>query len=518
MSRAPAARYPDGGAVARAVADWLDGARRRERALEVVARAEALAPQVAGWRAQAAALRARAEAGAAERRPWDPVEARAAIWADEDSAEALERRADLRELERIQLLQAAFTHQPALPEAHAALAAHYRARFADAEARRDARAARRFEKLLRAHDRGEHADWLAGDGALSLGTDPPGAACRLFRFATRQRRLVPVLERDLGRSPVASVALPRGSYLVEIQRPGGAGHVRYPVHLERCQRWEGAVWLPPRGALDAGSVYVPAGWFVCGGDPEGYNALERQRVWVDGFAIRRFQVTNTEYLEFLNELLREGREEDALAWAPRERPTTAGEPGTLLYGRGRRGRFEIVPDADGDVWGHDWPVVHVGWAGAAAYARWLSEETGQPWRLPTEYEWEKASRGVDGRFYPWGDHFEATWCCMQDSTPGRPLPVGVDTYPVDESVYGARGMAGNVRDWCADPWDDRGPPRVEGRAQPAAQAEPDPRYAVRGGGWSGNEHVARCARRVGYALSIRFASVGFRLARDLGPR
>ena len=69
------------------------------------------------------------------------------------------------------------------------------------------------------------------------------------------------------------------------------------------------------------------------------------------------------------------------------------------------GFFELVADAEDDLWQLDWPVMMVDWFGASAYANWYAKKTGRPWRLPSEFEWEKAARGVDGRFYPWGDKF-----------------------------------------------------------------------------------------------------------------
>ena len=73
----------------------------------------------------------------------------------------------------------------------------------------------------------------------------------------------------------------------------------------------------------------------------------------------RFQVTNREYLAFLNSLVDAGREDDALQWVPRERSGRAGELGAMIYGRDENGRFILVSDADGDIWGLEWPVCMV---------------------------------------------------------------------------------------------------------------------------------------------------------------
>jgi formylglycine-generating enzyme required for sulfatase activity len=64
---------------------------------------------------------------------------------------------------------------------------------------------------------------------------------------------------------------------------------------------------------------------------------------------------------------------------------------------------------------HRLPVVGVAWYGANAYCKWLSELTGQNYRLPTEAEWEKAARGTDGWLYPWGNQFDALRCNVRVS-------------------------------------------------------------------------------------------------------
>ena len=129
-----------------------------------------------------------------------------------------------------------------------------------------------------------------------------------------------------------------------------------------------------------------------------------------------------------------------------------GQLGAMIYGRGSDGRFILVADGDGDMWELDWPVMMVSWDCAQAYCRWKSERTGLDYRLPTEFEWEKSAKGVDGRWYVWGDGFDESYCCMADSHKGRRLPSVVDSYPIDESVYGVRGLSGNMSDWTASTW------------------------------------------------------------------
>ena len=86
----------------------------------------------------------------------------------------------------------------------------------------------------------------------------------------------------------------------------------------------------------------------------------------------------------------------------------------------------MFPIEDGHLW--QVPVVLVDWFDAVAYCRWRSDREGTPIRLPTEMEWEKAARGTDGRVFPWGDHFDSTFCLMLSSRPFMPQPEPVGTF------------------------------------------------------------------------------------------
>lgn len=90
----------------------------------------------------------------------------------------------------------------------------------------------------------------------------------------------------------------------------------------------------------------------------------------------------------------------------------------------------------------DRSVASVSWHDATAYAAWLARQTGQPWHLPTEAEWEKAARGTEGRIYPWGDTFDASRANTYESGIGTTTPVGAS--PSGASPSGAQDLAGNV--------------------------------------------------------------------------
>ncbi|KYF70445.1 SUMF1/EgtB/PvdO family nonheme iron enzyme, partial [Sorangium cellulosum] len=526
MRRAIADRYPDAGALTRDVVTWLDGARRREQALAVLDRARAIGPGIEALRAAAGHKRAEAQALLAGVRPFDPEERKQPSWEREDEAAHLEVTAALREAEWLEAVHGALTVDPELPEAHAALADRYREHLIAAElAHRDADAAR-FEAQLRAHDRGRYAALLRGEGALSLVTDPPGAEVRVERFALKSRRLVPEDQGLLGVTPLRAAPLLRGRYRLRIRAPGRA-EVIYPLLIERGAHWDGCapgeraptpIALPAAEELDPGDVYVPAGLTGIGGDPGAADGLPARRVWVDAFVIRRFPVTNTEYLVFLNELVAAGREAEAMAACPGVQLGMADRAGDRrAFTRTDGGRFALAVDDWGCPLEPDQPVVLVDWAAAMAYARWYAARRGQPWRLPDEVEREKAARGADGRFFPWGDHADATFACALESHAGQPARVPVDSYPADESPYGVRGLAGNSRDWCINVWRSEGPTIAGGRLRIEAAAAGDPEYrAVRGGAWSSPLDLSRSAARFGNRPDVPRLTMGIRLVRSFG--
>ena len=372
--------------------------------------------------------------------------------------------------------------------------------------------------------RSRAAAYLRGDGALSLHTDLPGAEVFLARHELRNRRLVEVPVRSLGHTPLRSVPLPMGSYMCRLRHPDRA-EVRYPVQIGRGDHWDGVppgernslpIRLPEHNELGPDDCLVPAGWCWIGGDPDALDSLPRHRVWCDAFVMKRFPVTNREFISFLSDLVTNGREAEALGFQPRERATGEGAP---VYGGDEAGRFILQRDADGDLWDPDWPVILVDWFAANAYAKWLAATTGRPWRLPGELEWEKSARGVDGRFHPWGDFFDPSWGCIRGSQI-RPMPQIVDTFPVDSSVYGVRGLAGNVEDWCADTfkrfgWDFTH--RTVSLPRNDILGEGLDRRNRRGGHAGNSTQGGRSAVRDSAGPGFRHEALGFRIAYRFAP-
>jgi formylglycine-generating enzyme required for sulfatase activity len=167
----------------------------------------------------------------------------------------------------------------------------------------------------------------------------------------------------------------------------------------------------------------------------------------------------------------------------------------------------------------DYPVVNVSWEDARVYCEWAGR------RLPSEAEWEKAARGVDGLKYPWGSaEPDGTQCNFADKRSGlswadkkvddgfaRTSPV--KQYPAGASPYGVMDMAGNVWEWCNDSY---APDYY--RKSPAENPKgPDSgSYRVlRGGSWFNLPVRLRCACRLGLVPSSRNVYVGFRCAVDV---
>lgn len=156
------------------------------------------------------------------------------------------------------------------------------------------------------------------------------------------------------------------------------------------------------------------------------------------------------------------------------------------------------------------PVVRVSWRDAMNYCRWLSDLSrselgGLSMRLPTEVEWEKAARGIDGRVYPWGDDWDQTRCNSLEIGRGGVVQIGSHS-PLGDSPYGAADMAGNVWEWCHSLYKPYPYLGHDGREDSHGG---DWRVA-RGGSWLSLQDYVRCAYRFCFRSDLRYEHVGFR--------
>jgi formylglycine-generating enzyme required for sulfatase activity len=256
-------------------------------------------------------------------------------------------------------------------------------------------------------------------------------------------------------------------------------------------------------------VRVPAGEFLMGSDRDFEKP--RHRVRIASFDLAATEVTVRQFRAFTEatgyktDAEREGNgwrcrwsADDAVPWRSR---------GYWSTDQGASWRSPGFAQSDDD------PVVELSWADAVEFCKWLSRETGQLYRLPTEAEWEYASRaGSDAEQA--ATLTEVAW--YKANSEGATHAVGKK----QPNAWGLYDMLGNAWEWVADVWakDYDGAPadgtaRAEGSAfmsLPAGEVRP-----LRGGGWCLESAEARYASRPGFGLHQRCNNSGFRVARTI---
>lgn len=463
-------------------------------------------------------------------KPWHLLAARRDAWRAEDRAAALLAEADQDVAQWEEAVRALSYRMPWLPEPHAALARHHVEQFLAAERLGDTQTAQRMWTVLRGAGERIHASLARATtsapaevlrllasieethGIIDVVTEPAGARVQIARLIAEGSLWKPGPFREAGVTPLYGVREPWGPCLVRLTAPGRVP-VLLPMHIMRGPQlpepppWGGdAIPLPPASLLGEDDVYVPRGWFRAGGVSDAVNSISARSLWIDGFVMKRNPVTHQQYIDFLDALLAKGAHAALETHMPSVPDTQDG--GQSLYRQNEAGHHVLIePERDLDE-----PVSRIGWASAAAYATWYAAQTGRPWRLPSEWEYEKAARGVDGRRCPWGDHFEPWLTHVANSQPviHGPLPVHAPTH--DVSVYGIRWLAGNMRTWCLEAWSLGGPPdgsRV--RPEVAAREAPGHYQIVRGGAYASLARTVSSATRFADPPTFRMPTVGLRL-------
>ena len=122
---------------------------------------------------------------------------------------------------------------------------------------------------------------------------------------------------------------------------------------------------------------------------------------------------------------------------------------------------------------------------------------------------------MDGRIFPWGDHYDPTWSCTSHSHPDRPELAPISAYPADESVYGVRGLAGNSQTWCSNSFSFE-PANLDatGRLNLAPTSDTAAPRIIRGGAWCLVPGIARSASRLAAPADRWFSATGFRCVRS----
>jgi formylglycine-generating enzyme required for sulfatase activity len=267
--------------------------------------------------------------------------------------------------------------------------------------------------------------------------------------------------------------------------------------------------------ISSDMAFIPPGEFTMG-TPEGRDGFPdehpERRVYLSGYLIDRFEVTNQAYAVFVQA-------------TGHRAPENSNRAATLWVNN------QPVPGIE------QHPVINVSWDDAAAYCRWVGN------RLPTEAEWEKAARGTDGRRYPWGNEWDFTransasyWAqrtieftsgadwdafwikgdgariAKEKGIQGEVLTMPVDSFPHSVSPYGLFGMAGNAAEWVQD-WYD---PNYYPQALLSDPSGPNRGAikAMRGGSWLKPARSLRTSDRDWGTMDSRPSGTGFRCAKD----
>jgi len=214
-------------------------------------------------------------------------------------------------------------------------------------------------------------------------------------------------------------------------------------------------------------VWIPAGSFQMGSE-EDDDEKPVHEVSVDGFAIGKYQVTFEEYDKFAEAM-------------GKDKPSDSG------WGRGKH------------------PVINVSWRDAVAYAKWLSEQTGHTYRLPTEAEWEYMARAGTTTRYCFGDDesglSDYAWYRKNSSS---------KTHPVGEkkaNAWGLHDVHGNVWEWTYSEYHDK----YQGDENTCNNQSS--LFVLRGGSWFSYAAGARTAYRLWFDPTARYRDYGFRLSR-----
>lgn len=233
-----------------------------------------------------------------------------------------------------------------------------------------------------------------------------------------------------------------------------------------------------REALEVGGcapelILIPAGNFQMGASNAYDDEKPVHRVNIDAFYIGRYEVTFEEYEHFCEQ-------------TQRTKPNDNG------WGRGKR------------------PVINVSWHDAVAYTKWLSAQTKQEYRLPTEAEWEYSARAGSNFRYSWGDNIDSNKANCLNNDSGDKYEHAAPVGSFAPNAFGLYDMTGNVTEWTCSKKTDT----YNGNETHCSDAALGT-VVLRGGSWNSNADYCRVSNRVRNLKGNWMNHYGFRVVRTL---
>lgn len=252
------------------------------------------------------------------------------------------------------------------------------------------------------------------------------------------------------------------------------------INLTGHKDEEGSVSLQRVGTTDMPKsnpmITIPKGEFIMGSLEGAIDEKPRRTVSLEAYQINQYEVTQFDYAEFVK--------------ATRHRsPLSRYVKNIQSFNHPNQ------------------PVVYVTWEDADGYCRWRGE------RLPTEAEWEKAARGLQGATWPWPGELNPVFANFIGKEDKNNYTAIVGSYEKDKSPFGLYDMSGNVREWVQDWYEEQYYQRAP--SQNPKGPDTGDMKAMRGSSWNDSPLTGRTTSRMKMFPDYRDTTVGFRCAKSL---
>ena len=305
-----------------------------------------------------------------------------------------------------------------------------------------------------------------------------------------------------GPVPILMDDVTRAGYLVSFGE-----YYFYDESKSGALQWISGI-KPKTNFLDMTFVYIPPGTFMMGSpsDEPGRGSDETQHEvrLSEGFFMQTTEVTNKQFVEFLNDVNRRGPSGEP--WFETESESS------YSHIQGSIGNYNVESGYE------DHPVIEVSWYGATAMAEWLSEKESRSYHLPTEAQWEYAARAGTTTPFAFGDCLSTDDANYNGNYPLTGCPKGVyrsTTVAVGTlrtNAWKLYDMHGNVWEWCSD-WYGTYSSTVVDPVGPTSGSY----RVIRGGYWNSNAENCRSAGRNYGSPGYPNNNLGLRLAFRLPP-